>query len=155
MYYINGIFRWPKANFNEVQFISVSLPLVIFVTLVSLPIPTSVKILPSSKSFSALLLTHRSMIHLEFCVWHDVEVKAHFSPTCISCDVHCLLKKKFFFHTGPLLLVKWPYMCSCITWLTVLFLGLFVCPCSNTTLSYPLTRVIKSAINSSFSLGTW
>ena len=71
---------------------------------------------------------------------------------CISCDMHCLLKKNSFSTQGPLLLIRWSYMCSCITWLTVLCLGLFVYPCSDTTLSYPLTRVTKSEINSSISL---
>lgn len=47
-------------------------------------------------------------------------------------------EKNSFSTQGPLLLIKWSYMCSCITWLTVSFLGVFVYPCSNTTLSYHL-----------------
>lgn len=63
-----------KANFNEVQFISVSLPLVIFVTLVS-ACPRVVKRLHLVKASLPTLLAQRSVIHLEFCGWHDVEVK--------------------------------------------------------------------------------
>lgn len=107
---------------------------------------------PSSRSFSVLLLTHRSLIPPELCVWHHVEVKARFFPCAyhVMCIVYW--KKNSFSTQGPLLLIRWSYMCSCITWLTVLFLGLFVYPCSDTTLSDPLTRVIKSEINSSISL---
>ena len=75
---------------------------------------------PSSGSFSVLLLKHRSLIPPKLSVWHDVEVKAHFFPMCISCDMHRLLKKNSFSTQGPLLSIRWSYMCSCITWLTVL-----------------------------------